>query len=247
MPTLSPEPWSSARVPAAASPAPPRTAPCPRATGRPGRRWRTGIAFPEARLFHDPGTLSAALAERCGPYVLKASWLEHKTEAGGVRIGLADADAVTTAFIAMHRRLGEGEYTVEEQEVRPYVVELILGGLTHAGLGPVVTVGRRRHRVRTPPRHRHRMRARLTRQARAMIRRLRCAPLLTGWRGAPPAYLRSLVRAVVTVSQLIAGCQDGPAELEINPLRVGPQGALAVDALLLSPPARSGHREQEAP
>ncbi|MFE8977648.1 acetate--CoA ligase family protein [Streptomyces cyaneofuscatus] len=208
---------------------------------------RAGIAFPDARRIRDHRDLTAALAELRGPYVLKASWLEHKTEAGGVRIGLADTEAVTTAFTAMHRRLGEGTYTLEEQDVRPHVVELILGGRTDAGLGPMVMIGAGGTEAEL---HRDTVTECAPvspRQARAMIRRLRCAPLLTGWRGAPPADLKALVRAVVTVSQLIAGCQDGAAELEINPLRIGPKGALAVDALLLSTPGPSGHRAQEAP
>ncbi|WP_411120085.1 acetate--CoA ligase family protein [Streptomyces sp. 058-1L] len=207
---------------------------------------RAGIAFPDARRIHDCQDLSAALDELRGPYVLKASWLEHKTEAGGVRIGLTSADEVAAAFTAMHRRLGDGAYTLEEQDVRPHVVELILGARTDAGLGPMVMVGAGGTEAEL---HRDTVTECAPvspRQARAMIRRLRCAPLLTGWRGAPRADLRSLVRAVVTVSQLIAGCQDGPAELEINPLRVGPDGALAVDALLLSSPGQSGHQAQEA-
>jgi acyl-CoA synthetase (NDP forming) len=64
-----------------------------------------------------------------------------------------------------------------------------------------------------------------------MVRRLRCAPLLTGWRGSAPLDLAALVDVVVAVSDLVSRNGD-VRELELNPVRVGVSGAVAVDAVL---------------
>ncbi|MEU9229982.1 acetate--CoA ligase family protein [Streptomyces massasporeus] len=220
-------------------------------TSAPAGFWETradllgaGIVFPEARQVHDRAQLLAAFAELRPPYVLKAPWLEHKTEAGGVRIGLAGAAAATAAFDEMRGRLGEGVYLLEEQDTRPDVTELIVGARRAPGIGPVVTVGAGGTRAEV---HRDTVTECAPvspEQARAMILRLRCAPLLTGWRGAPPADLDSLVHAVVAVSRLITRYRGDRVELEINPLRVGPDGAVAVDALLLAPADGPGHDTQ---
>ncbi|MEV8434719.1 acetate--CoA ligase family protein [Streptomyces chartreusis] len=203
---------------------------------------RAGIGFPEARLVRDQPQLLAATGELRPPYVLKATWIEHKTEAGGVRVGLADGAAATAAFDTMRRHLGEGAYLLEEQDVRPHVTELIVGARRAPGLGPMVTVGAGGTRAEV---HRDTVTecAPLSpEQALDMIGRLRCAPLLTGWRGAPPADLDCLAQAVVAVSRLITRYRGDRVELEINPLRVGPDGAVAVDALLLAP--AEGHDTQ---
>ncbi|MEU8827517.1 acetate--CoA ligase family protein [Streptomyces sp. NPDC048636] len=194
----------------------------------------SGIAFPAAHRVHDARQLEAAAARLRPPYVLKASWLEHKSEAGGVVTGLQDATGALRAFTAMHTRLGDGPYVLEEQDVRPDVVEVIVGARHDARLGPMVMVGAggteaELHRdvvtecAPVDPE-----------QARAMIQRLRCAPLLAGWRGRPATDIAALARAVAAVSRLIAQLDGQQVELEINPLRVAPDGAIAVDALLLS-------------
>jgi hypothetical protein len=71
--------------------------------------------------------------------------------------------------------------------------------------------------------------------ARAMLGRLRCRPLLDGWRGRPPLAEAAVVDLVVAVSRFIAA-HPHVTELELNPVRVGPDGALAVDALVLTAP-----------
>ncbi|MFF6981342.1 acetate--CoA ligase family protein [Streptomyces sp. NPDC008343] len=203
-----------------------------------------GIIFPAARPVHDRAQLLSALAELRGPFVLKASWLEHKTEAGGVRVGLADAAAVTAAFDAMHRRLGEGTYLLEEQDVRSDVTELIVGARRDSGLGPMVTIGAGGTQAEIHCDTVTECAPVSPDQARDMIGRLRCAPLLTGWRGAAPVDLDSLVHAVVAVSRLVARYRGDRIELEINPLRVGPDGAVAVDALLLTSATGPVHETQ---
>jgi acetate---CoA ligase (ADP-forming) len=192
-----------------------------------------GIAFMPARRVSDQREAAEAAARLAAPYVLKAAWLEHKSESGGVVTGLTDAAAVARAFTEMHQRLGPGLYVLEEQDVRP-VVEMIVGARRETGLGPMVVVGAGG------------IEAELYRdvvtecapvdlgRARAMLSGLRCAPLLAGWRGRPAADVESLARAVVAVSELVTRLPSDAIEVEVNPIRAGADGAIAVDALLVT-------------
>ncbi|MEW1644067.1 acetate--CoA ligase family protein [Streptomyces sp. NPDC091219] len=190
-----------------------------------------GIAMPGARRVTDAAGFAAACAALRPPLVLKAGWIEHKSEHRAVRTGLdpATADAV---FREMYERLGPGEYVVEEQDTRPGVVELLIGARRDRDFGPTVTVGHggvlaelwQDVAVELAPVDR--------RTAAGMLDRLRSRRLLDGWRGQPPVDLDALIDAVVTVSETIAA-SPGLADIEINPIRVGSEGALAVDALVV--------------
>ncbi len=69
--------------------------------------------------------------------------------------------------------------------------------------------------------------------ARRMLERLRVWRLLTGHRGAPPADIEAAVTAIVAVSRLADELGGALAALDVNPLVVGPKGAVAVDALVV--------------
>ena len=69
--------------------------------------------------------------------------------------------------------------------------------------------------------------------ALAMIGRLKCFPLLQGWRGRPATDIDALADIVVSVSEAVAA-NPHITDFEVNPIRVAPGGALAVDALVLS-------------
>jgi acetate---CoA ligase (ADP-forming) len=192
-----------------------------------------GIAFPAARQVSDERAAVAAAAQLTAPYVLKAGWLEHKSEAGGVLTGLSDGAAVASALAGMRGRLGDGPYVLEEQDTRRDVVEMIIGAHRETGLGPMITVGAGGTEAEL-------YRDAVTEcapidlaQARAMIARLACVPLLDGWRGREAADAESLARAVVAISELVTRLPADIAELEVNPIRVGADGAVAVDALLI--------------
>ncbi|MDQ4118757.1 MAG: acetate--CoA ligase family protein, partial [Actinomycetota bacterium] len=79
--------------------------------------------------------------------------------------------------------------------------------------------------------------------ARALLRRLRCWPLLAGHRGSAPLDVEATVDAIVRIGGALAARPDLD-ELEVNPLIVGPDGAVAVDVLVCAaadpaPPART--------
>jgi acyl-CoA synthetase (NDP forming) len=170
--------------------------------------------------------------------VLKAAWIEHKTEVGGVVLGLGDVVAAADALVALRERLGDGEYVLEEMDTRDGAVELIVGARRDPAFGPLVLVGfggtqtelYRDVAVELAP---------VTPEvAAAMLARLRAYPLLTGWRGRPAVDVEAAAGVVAAVSRLIAERPD-VAECEVNPLRVTPAGALALDALLIGADKRA--------
>lgn len=192
-----------------------------------------GVAFPAAaavRTAADVPTVTAAMA---APYVLKAGWLEHKTEAGGVAVGLADPAAVTHALAGMRARLGDGDYVVEELDARTDVVELIVGARRDPSFGPVVLVGAGGVQAELHRDVALALAPVTTAQAADLLRSLVSAPLLAGWRGLPAVDLDAAAAVVAAVSRVLAEHPE-VAECEVNPLRVGPDGAVAVDALVVA-------------
>jgi len=192
-----------------------------------------GVAFPGSVVVRDLSDIPQAANRLSAPYVLKAGWLEHKSEMGGVRMGLADTTELAAAFAEMSGRLGDGEYVIEELDTRPDTVEMLVGVRRDPDLGPVIVVGAggteaevyRDVAVELAPVD--------ATTATQMLNRLACSALLHGWRGRPPVDVDALVRTIVAVSELGSSLTQ-VAEIEINPVRVAPQGALAVDALVVS-------------
>ncbi len=195
-----------------------------------------GVQVPRGSRVHSRDELPAAVGDLTPPLVLKAGWLEHKSEHAGIQLGLDSLAAVTAAHDDMTARLGEGEYVLEEQDRRADVVEVLVGGRQDPDFGPLVVVGaggteaelRRDVCVELAPVD--------CSTAMSMISRLACLPLLQGWRGRPAVDLTALASIVVAVSESIA-THAHIEDLEINPIRVAPDGALAVDALIVAQPA----------
>lgn len=162
-----------------------------------------------------------ATAERVGwPVALKVSSppVLHKTDAGGVRLGLGSAGELAEAFRSMK---GE-EFLV--QKMVPPGREVIIGGKRDPEFGPVVLFGLggifvevfRDVALRVAPLD--------DEEAERMICETRGAALLDGFRGMPPADRKALARSLVAVSRLLMD-RPGIVNLDINPLIVGPDGS----------------------
>jgi acyl-CoA synthetase (NDP forming) len=175
---------------------------------------------------------AVGMAGRCGyPVVLKTaeSEVHHKTEADGVRLGLATPDEVGSAYDDVAGRLGPA-VRVQQQVTG---VEVALGIVVDPLLGPLVMVAAggtlvelvADRAVVLPPLDRE--------TALELVRRLTLAPLLDGFRGSEPADVDALADAVVALGQLAVELGDHLAALDINPVVVTPAGALVVDALVL--------------
>jgi acetate---CoA ligase (ADP-forming) len=190
-----------------------------------------GIAVVPGESVSSAGEAAAA-ADRLGyPVVLKsdAPDVRHKTEAGGVRLGLGDPATVAAAYDDLAGRLGPA-VVVQHQAAG---VEVALGIVRDPLLGPLVMVAAggvlvelvADRAVALPPVDRE--------TARELIGRLRVATLLAGYRGSPPSDTGALVGAVVALGQLAVELGDHLDGVDLNPVLVGPQAAYVVDALVL--------------
>jgi acetate---CoA ligase (ADP-forming) len=174
-----------------------------------------------------------AAAELIGyPVVLKTDEpaIAHKSDVGGVVLGLGGPAELAAAYAGLAARLGP---RVLVCETVPSGVELALGLARDPALGPLIVVGAggvlveaiADRAVALPP---------VSEQtARQLLSELRISRLLAGFRGAPPADLDSIVRAVTGLSALAVELGGELEALDVNPLICGPAGAVAVDALAI--------------
>ena len=180
---------------------------------------------------------AAAVAEEIGfPVALKivSPDITHKTEVGGVALGLRDARAVREAAEAILRRVAieRPEATIRGLLVEAMASagkELLLGGVRDDQFGPLVMVGFGGIYVEVFADTTARLAPVSSAEALVMLDELKMAPLLRGTRGEPPVDRDVLAAIVGRFSQLLVDLPE-LAEIEINPLTVGPSGAVAVDA-----------------
>ena len=171
------------------------------------------------------------------PVVVKTDepGIAHKSDVGGVRLGLAGPAEAGDAYDDLAARLGP---RVVVCETAPPGTELTLGIVTDPALGPLLVVGAGGVLVEILA-ERAVLLAPATRSAAlAALARLRIAPVLAGSRGQPAADLGAIADAIAGLSHLACDLGDTLEALDINPLICAPTGPLAVDALLIPrPPA----------
>jgi acetyl coenzyme A synthetase (ADP forming)-like protein len=178
----------------------------------------------------DSEEAAVAAANRIGyPVVLKAvgPGIVHKTEVGGVRVGLATADGVREAWRDFRSRLPGLTGAFVQTQV-PAGVEMLVGVTDDPVFGPVVACATGGVMAELLQDAAFRIAPVTDRDAATMIGELRGARLLRGFRGAPPADERALREAVVRAGALAIATPE-IAEMDINPLVVTPDGAIAVD------------------
>ena len=193
-----------------------------------------GIPVTQPVLAASAEAAVAEAARQGYPVVLKIASpdITHKTDVGGVALDLADGAAVATAFARLMSSARASRptarlegVTVQRMADRTDGVELILGAKQDPIFGAVVLVGMGGisaellgdRALELPPLD--------DTLARRMLESLRLWPLLTGYRGRPPVDVDRLVELLVRFSYLVT---DFPelVEIDVNPLWVGPSGAL---------------------
>ncbi len=186
-----------------------------------------GIAVPKGRIAKDAADAAAAVTEVGGTAVLKAvvPGLLHKTEAGGVEIGVT-AEAAPEAFARL-AALG-GRVLVEE--LVDEGVELIVG-VHSTDLGPVLTAGLGGIFTEVLDDVGHRLLPLAPGEGAELLAGLRGAKVLAGARGRAAADVEAAADLLHRVGALV---QDWPAgfALDLNPVRVLPKGAVVLDAAL---------------
>lgn len=201
-----------------------------------------GIPFPEGRFVTTLEEAQAAAGAVGWPVALKAQSprLPHKSDAGGVVLGLADGDALAEGWRRLHDDIARHApgvvldgVLVEHMGERG--VELIVGARNDPQWGPILLAGFGG------------VQAEILQDVRliapdlpvagieAELHLLKSAPLLRGFRGSPPLDVRAAAELIARLGQVLLGT---PAirEIDLNPVVVYPagQGAVALDALILA-------------
>lgn len=175
---------------------------------------------------------AVAIASELGfPVVLKAVGpaIVHKTEVGGVKLGLADANAVAEAFRELAHRLGEAMTGVLVQPMVSGGVEVMVGVSQDATFGPLIAYGSGGTLVELVSDVAFRLHPLTDRDVSAMLDEVRGTALLRGFRGAPVADEESLRDLIHRVSALVEVCPE-VREMDLNPVKVLTRGARVVDA-----------------
>lgn len=191
-----------------------------------------GIELVEALPARSLAEARAAAAELGFPVVLKALGRLHKSDAGGVVLGLDDDEALMRTFTRLERALSPSEFSVERMATPDEGLELIVGTRRDPRFGPVVVVGVGGIYAEILDDVAVALAPVNACEAESLLRGLRGAPLLAGARGRPPLALAAAAEAVARLSTLAAARPD-LGEIEINPLFVDERRAIALDARVL--------------
>ncbi|GAA4867265.1 acetate--CoA ligase family protein [Saccharopolyspora cebuensis] len=187
-----------------------------------------GLAVPDGRVV-DAGGAAAAAAALGPPVVVKAvsAELAHKSDAGGVRLGLTGAQQVTDAVAGM---AALGDRFLVERMVDDAVAELIVGVRRDPRFGLALTVGAGGVLVELVRDSATLLLPATRAEVLDALRGLRIWPLLAGFRG-PAADVDAVVEAIAAIGRY-AAAHAGLLELDVNPLLARTHGAVAVDVLV---------------
>ena len=203
-----------------------------------------GVPAVEARIARSAGEAARAAAAIGGPVAMKilSPDIEHKTEAGGVALGVTvDAAAAEHDALVARARAHDANAEVRGTLVAPMIggVECILGVRRDPVFGPVVMVGSGGVLAEVVDDVAFGRAPIDDAQARRMIAGLSVARVLEGVRGRPRCDVDALAAAVAALSRFAAAHADAIESVDVNPFVVLPEGegGLALDALIIE---RSG-------
>ncbi len=208
-----------------------------------------GLHIPRSEIASSPERAIEIASQIGYPVVLKIASPDilHKTDVGGVKVGLQNAEAVQDAFELMvyraQRYIPEARiWGCLVQEMAPAGgLEVLVGMNRDPQFGPLVTFGLGGIYVEILKDVTFRIAPFSREEAEAMIGEIRAHALLDGVRGKPPMDKEAILDTIMRIGQLV---QDFPeiAELDINPLMVYPhgQGAIAIDMRLV---LQDSHKE----
>jgi acetate---CoA ligase (ADP-forming) len=200
---------------------------------------RYGIALPKNTIAASAGEAAAAAELICAPVALKivSPDILHKTEAGGVALNLAGGAAVEAAAdrLAAAARAAVPGARIDGFLVQEMVsgVEAIVGARSDALYGPMLLIGAGGILVELANDVALQLLPATADEVGAMVDGLKLAKLLAGFRGRPAADRAALVTAALGLAQFYLDHRARIADIEINPLIVRSNGAVAVDVRVL--------------
>jgi acyl-CoA synthetase (NDP forming) len=198
-----------------------------------------GIPVAQAVLAKDAKEAAAAADKAGYPVVLKivSPDVAHKSDIGGVRLGLESKEDVEEAFgeIIDAVKAAQPEAKIEGvavQKMAPQGTEVIVGTSKDPQFGPVMMFGLGGILVEVVKDVAFRIVPLEPKDAREMVREIKGFPVLEGVRGQKPANLKALEGLILKVSQFIEAHPE-IEELDLNPVFAYPDGVLAVDARIV--------------
>jgi acetate---CoA ligase (ADP-forming) len=193
-----------------------------------------GLPLVETRTARTASEAVAAAAAIGGPVALKAiaPGLLHKSDAGGVVLGLKGPGAVRAGARRIKQAVAAAGHRLDGLVVQPMAgaqVELLMGVVHDESFGPVIACGAGGTRAELLGDVAVRITPLTELDAREMLRSLRAYALLEGYRGSPPCDLGALKDVLERLSALVLAHPE-IAELDMNPVAAGPDGARILDA-----------------
>lgn len=228
---------------------------------------RTSLSAPEAKQVADaygiptPGEALATSAEEAAelsagigfPVVLKivSPDILHKTDAGGVVVGVDSEEAARSAFdtIISNAKAHQADADITGVQVQqmlvngPDVQEVIVGAVTDPAFGKIVAFGLGGVLVEVTKDITFRLAPTTPDEARSMVDGIAAAAVLDGVRGAPPVDKDALAAVISGLSDLVADFPEF-SEVDLNPVLAGPDGATAVDVRIIVDPEGSEQPER---
>jgi acetyltransferase len=199
-----------------------------------------GMATPKEILARDAEGAAMAVSQIAGPTAIKivSPDILHKTEAGGVRLGVSTPEDARTAaeqILASCLRYApkariEG---ISVQQMVPAGIEIVLGVKNDRQFGPLVAAGLGGILVELIADTAVRLAPVGEQTARAMLASLKGYPLLQGFRGKPGANVDRLVDTICRLSELAHDLQDVIDQIDVNPVIASTTGVVAADALIV--------------
>ena len=190
-----------------------------------------GVGTTACELANSEGEAVAVAARIAYPVALKTAkeGLLHKSDEGGVVLGIQDEEQLRIAYEGMSRQLGDD---VLVSSMAPTGIEMFLGVKHDPQFGPVVLIGSGGVLAETIADVQFALPPFDAAHARRCVDRLKLRPLLDGVRGKPAADIDAFCEAAARFSEMAAGLGDVLAEVDVNPVIVHEDGAVAVDALV---------------
>jgi len=189
-----------------------------------------GVNVPEGEVVTTRDAAVAAVA-RFAPAAMKicGAHIAHKTELGGVRLGLSTPDDAASAYADLSRH--SDRILVERMAAAP-LAELIVGAARDPALGLHLVIGAGGVLAELLADSAILMLPARETDARAALASLKVNKLLEGWRGKPAANHEAIIAAILGIADFVVAHAAELEELDVNPLIVSEREAIAVDALI---------------
>jgi len=199
-----------------------------------------GVPVPREILARDPEQAALAAGQIGGPVAIKivSPDILHKTEAGGVKLGLStseDIRAAATDILASVKRYAPQARIdgISVQQMTPPGVEIALGVKNDRQFGPLIAAGLGGILVELLGDTAVRLAPVNVQAAQAMLASLRGHALLTGFRGRPGVNIDTLVDTICRLSELAHDLSDVIDQIDVNPVIASTGGVMAADALIV--------------